>query len=148
MKINIEKAKKELVDYLSQNLSIKIVDKTVIGSQIILTIDSINNLKIEIDEYGITILYADEHDQFLLAPYKNEEIFFNDVVKRITLLLRNPILIEYVYSGEILLGYKIWAIEKESGERRLLKKVTTSINPFLQLRSKSTTAKEVMFRNQ
>ena len=137
-----------LISELESKSQIHISECIKSESEISLVIDPVNRLFVEIEENGVTILYADEHDEFWIAPSKNEEAFINDVIKFITLLLQNTILIEYVHSKNTLLSYKIWAIDKDRGQKILLKKVTTSINPFLRLLSKSTSSKEICFKNR
>jgi hypothetical protein len=147
IKMNIEETKQKLLDCLNQNVSVNIVDETITASQIMLTFDPINKLHIEIDEHGITVLYSGEHNQFWIDPYKNEDAFITDVVKFLTLLLLNTVLMEYVYSGNTLLSYKIWIIDKISNQKRILKKVTASLNPLVRLKPKSITTKEVCFNS-
>jgi len=147
MKIDINSIKQQIVLGLSED-KIKIVNEASSPTETILTIDSTNNFRIEISENTITILYCDEHDDFFLQTYKNENEFIDDAVKHILKLLHNKMLIEYVYSGNIMLSYKIWIVDKETNQKSILKRVTTSLNPFLRLKQKSITIKEICFKNQ
>ena len=68
-------------------------------------------------------------------------------MKFINSLLQNTILIEYKYSESVLLSYKIWFVNQKTKKQTILKKVTTSLNPFLRLKPKSITQKKVEFKN-
>lgn len=147
MKTNIDKTRERIILCLTKN-EIHIINEDVSPSQVTLTIDPINNFHIEISEQTITILYGDEHDDFFLQPYKSETEFIDDALRHILRLLQNKVIFEYFYSKNTLLKYKIWVADKAKNKKEIYKRVTTSLNPFLRLKPKSITTKEIIFNSQ
>ena len=138
---------KLFMEELKEKAQVQFVDCTKTESKVTLTIDPVSRLFIEIEESGITVLYADEHDNFWLKPYKNEKAFIDDVTKFVIRLLHNNILIEYFYSGSVLVRYRIYTIDNATNYKKLLKTSTVSLNPFLWLLPKSTTSKVICFNS-
>lgn len=147
MRTDIQFIKQKLESCIKNDMHFSIIDEFITDSQITLTIDPINGLSIEIDEDGVTVLYDNEHEEFWLKPYKNEDDLIKDVIDFVIILTTNTVLFNYVYSGSKLLSYKIWIVDKKGEQRKFLKKVTTSLNPFLWLKPKTVVPKELRFRD-
>lgn len=115
-----------LISELEKTAQLHVSNYETSESKALFTIDPLNRLSIEVEENGIAVLYSDEHDEFWLKPYKDEDAFIKDVTRFVLDLLQNTVLMEHVYSGDTLLCYKIWIVDKAKKHKRFLKKVTVS----------------------
>lgn len=145
--INHETAdiKNQLLSFLNQEEP-EIIEEKIVNEGLVLTLNSIPDLNIEIGEDGITVNYGREHEDFWLKPYKNAHALVQDVYRFISILINNIILFEYEYAKSKLLSYKIWAISRNGKQRKLMKKVIVSSNPFLRLAPKTLSSEEMCFK--
>lgn len=134
-----------LISELEKTAQLHVSNYETSESKALFTIDPLNRLSIEVEENGIAVLYSDEHDEFWLKPYKDEDAFIKDVTRFVLDLLQNTVLMEHVYSGDTLLCYKIWIVDKAKKHKRFLKKVTVSPNPLLRLKPKTIQIKRTAF---
>ena len=105
----------------------KITNKSFEKNSIILSI-SFLTIKINCDE--IIVEYADEHDGFYKNTYINTEKWIDSVCSFIKLFSSNKAFIEYYYTkNNKLLFYKIW-VEKTTGKKHCIKKVSLTFNPL------------------
>lgn len=112
-----------LISELEKTAQLHVSNYETSESKALFTIDPLNRLSIEVEENGIAVLYSDEHDEFWLKPYKDEDAFIKDVTRFVLDLLQNTVLMEHVYSGDTLLCYKIWIVDKAKKHKRFLKKL-------------------------
>lgn len=89
----------------------------------------------------ITLIYADEHEEFMLQTYNDYSSWIDDAVVYIKLLASNTVVADYIYDANMSkLCYYISVIN-QNGTKKVLKKVYVSLNPFNVFKKKRTIRK-------
>lgn len=101
-----------------------------------------NFLYVNITFNDITVFYADEHDEFWKEPYNTEDEWIKAASEYIITIATSTITADYFYDKITmkLLYYKIF-IKNKKYQKKLLKRVFITTNPFVIFKSKTVVSK-------
>lgn len=99
-------------------------------------------LSVTITSDEMTVFYANEHDEFIKETYSSEEKWIKSVGEFIVMLSTKTVSADYFYNrkNNKLLSYKIWAVNANH-QRRMIKSVSLSANPFVCFQRKEIITK-------
>lgn len=88
-------------------------------------------LAVYISNDDITVSYDEENDEFWKVTYNTDQTWVDDASKHAIRIATYTTVVDYYYSKftQELLCYKIWIIG-EDNRKKLLKKVTRTVNLF------------------
>lgn len=144
---DLVKIRNELIKHINFEGNLKVKDEVTEEACIrLIFISDFLSVNVSLEE--ITVFYSMEHDEFRKETYKDEQKWIKSAADFIRLLLMHSITGDYFYEASTmkLLYYKLW-IEIAGNHRKLLKKVSTTMNPLSVLKRKVVISKVLQDKN-
>ena len=144
---DLVKIRNELIKQINFEGNLKVKDEVIEEACIRLNFIS-DFLSVNVSLEEITVFYSMDHDEFWKETYKDEQKWIKSAANFIRLLLMHSITGEYFYEASTmkLLYYKLW-IENASNHRKLLKKVSTTMNLLSIFKRKVVISKVLQDKN-